>query len=129
LVQTDDNVMIGGLIVLGSNPQKVIVRAIGPSLPLSGSLADPTLDLFDGNGTLVMSDDNWRDNQEAEISATGLAPTNDAESAIVQTLQAGAGYTAIVRGKNNTTGVALVEVYDLGPGTVATSQAERQQGK
>ena len=129
LVQTDDNVMIGGLIVLGSNPQKVIVRAIGPSLPLGGSLADPTLDLFDGNGTLVMSDDNWRDNQEAEISATGLAPTNDAESAIVQTLQAGAGYTAIVRGKNNTTGIALVEVYDLGPGTVATSQAERRQGK
>jgi probable HAF family extracellular repeat protein len=115
LVQTGDNVMIGGFIVLGSEAEKVIVRAIGPSLPLGGSLADPTLELFDGNGTLVMSDDNWRDSQESEITATGLAPTNDAESAIVQTLQAGAGYTAIVRGKNNTTGIALVEVYALGP--------------
>jgi hypothetical protein len=115
LVQTGDNVMIGGFIVLGSEAEKVIVRASGPSLPLGGSLADPTLELFDGNGTLVMSDDNWRDSQESEITATGLAPTNDAESAIVQTLQAGAGYTAIVRGKNNTTGIALVEVYALGP--------------
>jgi probable HAF family extracellular repeat protein len=115
LVQTGDNVMIGGFIVLGSEAETVLVRAIGPSLPLGGSLADPNLELFDGNGALVMSDDNWRDSQESEITATGLAPSNDAESAIVQTLQAGAGYTAIVRGKNNTTGIALVEVYALGP--------------
>ena len=114
LVQTDDNVMIGGFIILGTNSETVIVRAIGPSLPLAGKLADPTLDLFDGNGTLVMSDDNWRDSQESEIIATGLAPINDAESAIVQTLPP-AAFTAIVRGKNNTTGVALVEVYALSP--------------
>jgi probable HAF family extracellular repeat protein len=114
LVQTGDNVMIGGFIVLGSEAEKVIVRAIGPSLPLAGNLADPTLELHDSNGVLVMSDDNWRDGQESEITATGLAPTNDAESAIVQTL-APAAYTAIVQGKNGTTGIALIEVYALGP--------------
>jgi hypothetical protein len=114
LVQTGDNVMIGGFIILGSAPQDVLVRAIGPSLPLAGNLADPTLELHDGNGTLLSSNDNWRDTQETEIMATTIPPTDDAESAILQTLGAGA-YTAIVRGVNNTTGVALVELYALTP--------------
>ena len=112
LVQTDDDVMIGGVIVLGTEPTNSIVRAIGPSLPLTGALADPTLELHDGNGAIIASNDNWRDTQEAEVEAAGLAPTNDFESAIAATLTPGA-YTAIVRGKNNTTGVALVEVYAL----------------
>ena len=75
-------------------------------------MADPMLELHDGNGTLFDANDNWKDAQEAEIEAAGLAPTNDAESAIMQTLAPG-NYTAIVRGKNDTTGVALVEVYGL----------------
>ena len=111
-VQTGDNVLIGGLIVLGQNPLRVIVRAIGPSLPLPGALADPTLELHDGNGALIASNDNWRSNQEAEIIATGLPPSNDLESAIVQNLLPG-NYTAIVRGVNGTTGVTLVEAYGL----------------
>ena len=111
-VQTGDNVLIGGLIVLGQNPLRVIVRAIGPSLPVPGTLANPTLELHDGNGALIASNDNWRSDQEAEIIATGIPPTNDMESAIVRNLAPG-NYTAIVRGVNNTTGVALVEAYGL----------------
>ncbi len=118
LVQTGDNVMIGGFIVLGPNPQNVIVRAIGPSLAstVAGALADPMLELHDSNGTVLASNDNWRDTQEAQITATGLAPANNAESAIVMTLPSsltGIGYTAIVTGVNGTTGVALVDVYTL----------------
>jgi hypothetical protein len=112
-VQTGDNVMIGGLIVLGTQPANTIIRAIGPSLPLAGALADPTLELHDGNGATIASNDNWKDTQEAAIQATGLAPTNDAESAIVDTLAPGP-YTAIVQGTNNTTGVAMIEAYQLG---------------
>jgi hypothetical protein len=111
-VEVADNVMIGGVIVAGQASQKVVVRAIGPSLPAAGKLADPTLELHDGNGGLIFSNDNWRTTQEAEIIATGLAPSNDLESAIVATLPP-ANYTAVVRGVNNTTGVALVEVYAL----------------
>ena len=112
LVQTLDNVMIGGFIVLASDPQKVIVRAIGPSLPVTVKLEDPTLELHDKDGVTIASNDNWRSDQEAEIIATTLPPTDDAESAVVATLGPDA-YTAIVRGQNNTTGVALVEVYRL----------------
>lgn len=112
LVQTDDAVMIGGFIVLGSETEDVLLRAIGPSLPVMGKLADPLLELHDADGTIVASNDNWRDTQEAEIAATGIPPTDDAESAIVMTLGP-AAYTAIVRGVGNTTGVALVEVYGL----------------
>ena len=112
LVQTGDNVLIGGLIVVGQDPLRVIVRAIGPSLPLPGALGDPTLELRDGNGALIASNDNWRSDQEAEIIATTIPPSNDLESAIVRNLAPG-NYTAIVRGVNNTTGVALVEVYAL----------------
>ena len=113
--QTGNNVMIGGLIITGSGQKNVVVRAIGPSLAQHGitnPLADPTLELHNGNGALIAFNDNWKDTQQAQIQATGLAPTNDKESAIVRTLAPG-NYTAIVRGKNNTIGVALVEVYGL----------------
>ena len=115
LVQTGDNVLIAGTIVLGTTSQRVLVRAIGPSLNVPGKLADPTLELRDGNGGLIRSNDNWRiGGQEAEIIATTIPPTNDLESAIVATLPAsGARYTAILRGAGETTGVALVEVYAL----------------
>jgi hypothetical protein len=111
-VQTGDDVMIGGFIVLGSQNERVIVRAIGPSLPVTGKLSDPTLELHDSNGFLFASNDNWRDTQEDEIIFTGIPPLNDAESAIVATLTPGS-YTAIVRGVDNTQGVALVEAYGL----------------
>ena len=111
-VQTGDNVMIGGFIILGSEDEYVIVRAIGPSLPLADTLADPLLELHNADGSILATNDNWRDTQEAEIEATGLAPTNDAESAIVSTLAPG-NYTAIVHGVGDTTGVALVEAYGL----------------
>lgn len=112
LVQTGDDVMIGGFIVLGTEPTNSIVRAIGPSLPLPGTLSDPTLELHDGNGVLISSNDNWKDTQQAEIEAAALAPTSDLEAAIVVTLFPGA-YTAIVGGKDNATGIALVEAYQL----------------
>jgi hypothetical protein len=114
-VETGDNVMIGGTIIIGSAPTRVLLRAIGPSLTNFGvpnALQDPTLELHDGNGALMASNDNWRSDQEAEISATTIAPTNDLESAILQTLPPGA-YTAIVRGSGNSTGVAVVEAYQL----------------
>jgi hypothetical protein len=91
------------------------VRAIGPSLiPLgvTDALADPTLELRDSNGALLGINDNWRSDNEAEIEATGLEPTNDLESAILMSLPPGA-YTAIVAGSGDTAGVALVEIYHL----------------
>jgi hypothetical protein len=88
------------------------VRAIGPSLSAANKLADPTLDLHDGNGALLQANDNWRSDQEAEIIATTLPPSNDLDSAIVRDLAPGS-YTAIVRGGGNATGVALVEAYGL----------------
>ena len=111
-VQTGDDVLIGGVISISYDPVTVIARAIGPSLPVAGALADPSLELYDCYGVLIGSNDNWRSDQEAEIIATTLAPTNVNESAIVITLNP-TPYTAIVRGVNNTTGVALLEVYDL----------------
>jgi hypothetical protein len=121
-VDAGDNVMIGGLIVggTGGGTAKVIVRALGPSLTgagVAGALGDPTLELHDGSGTLINSNDNWKtrpdgSSQQAEIEATTIPPTNDLESTLVATLPPG-NYTAIVRGKNNTTGVGLVEVYNL----------------
>jgi hypothetical protein len=115
LVQTGDNIMIGGFIVKGQATEKVLVRAIGPSLSAFGitnPLADPTLELHDGNGATVAINDNWKDTQQAQIQATGLAPSNNAESAILQTLAPG-NYTAFVQGKNSTVGVGLVEVFAL----------------
>jgi sugar lactone lactonase YvrE len=116
-VQAGDGVLIGGFI-LGGNGQvncTIVARAIGPSLSAFGvpsTLQDPTLELRDGTGALVAKNDDWKSDQQAQIQATGLAPTNARESAILATLPAG-NYTAIVRGLNNTTGNALVEVYNL----------------
>jgi hypothetical protein len=120
-VQTGDNVLIGGFIISGTDPKKVMVRGIGPSLAGFGipdPLANPTLEVHDSTSTLATNDD-WKlrsDNssQQAEIEATMLAPTNDKESAILMTLPANnAGYTAVLRGKNNSTGIGVVEAYDL----------------
>lgn len=113
-VNTGDNVMIGGFIVGGSEPTKVLVRAIGPSLAsfgVQGALSATTLELHDANGA-VISNEGWRNTQEADIIATTIPPNNDDEAAIVATLVPG-NYTAIVRGKNNTTGIGLVEAYNL----------------
>ena len=117
-VGTNSNVLIGGVIVGAGGTSNVIVRALGPSIPVAGALADPTLELRDASGALVQSNDNWKirasdgSSQQATVEATTIAPSTDAESAIVQTLSPG-NYTAIVRGKNNTTGIALIEVYNL----------------
>lgn len=116
-VETGDNILIAGFIVTGNAPKRVIIRAIGPSLTLPGKLANPTLELRNSSGALVASNNDWRvggPTQEADVMATGIPPSNNLESAIVQTLPAGgASYTAQVRGVNNSTGVAVVEVYDL----------------
>jgi hypothetical protein len=116
-VQTGANVGIGGFIITGTAPKHVLLRAIGPSLAQAGVpnvLADPVMELHLPDGTGTITNDNWRDNpaQEAAIIATGIPPTNDLESAIYANLSPGA-YTAIVKGNGNTSGVALVEVYDL----------------
>jgi hypothetical protein len=116
-VQTGDNVGIGGFIITGTASKHVLLRAMGPSLTGSGvpnALADPVLELHGPGGFVTIIDDNWRDDpaQAAAILANGLAPTSDLESAIDATLNPGA-YTAVIRGKNNTSGLGLVEVYDL----------------
>jgi hypothetical protein len=114
-VETGDNVLIGGFIVVGTDSKKVIVRGIGPSLAafnVPGYLADPILELYDGSGQLLAANDNWKQDQQSEIQNSGLAPSNELESAIIRTVAPG-NYTAILRGKNNSAGVGLVEVYDL----------------
>jgi hypothetical protein len=115
-VKTGDNVLISGLILGGSTPKRVLCRAIGPSLQNqlgNAVLQDPLLELHDGNGATVSTNDNWRNaSNAAEIEATGLAPTNDNESAILMPLGPG-NYTAIVRGVNNSTGIAVSEAYKL----------------
>ena len=119
-VQTGQRVTIAGFIVTGTDPKQVVVRGLGPTLTqhgVSGVLADPTLDLHNSTGS-IQTNDNWKDTQQAAIQATGLAPTNDLESAILRTLQPG-NYTAILTGKNGTTGVGLVEVYDINAGVFA----------
>lgn len=110
-----DDVIIGGFIIGGLDPVKVIARALGPSLTslgVDGALQDPVMELHDGNGALLFTNDNWRSDQEQEIIATTIPPPNDKESAIVADLAPG-NYTALVYGAGSTTGVALVEVYDL----------------
>ena len=119
-VQTGDNVLIGGVIVTGNVAKKVVLRAIGPSLTqfgIVGALADPVLELHQNIAavdTVIASNDNWMDSPDkAEIEAAGFAPTDDLESAIIATLDPNAPYTAIVSGKDGTSGVGLVEAYDL----------------
>jgi len=114
-VLTGDQVLIGGFIVTGTGLKNVILRGIGPSLAafgVSGVLTDPILELHDAQGAILASNDDWQDTQQDEIEATGLAPGDDHESAIVTSLEPGS-YTAILAGTNNSTGIGLVEVYDL----------------
>ncbi|MEY2572811.1 MAG: hypothetical protein QOJ87_1024 [Verrucomicrobiota bacterium] len=118
VVQTGDKVGIAGFIVKGSGFKRVIARAIGPSLkvngnPVTGRLMDPVLELHDSNGA-TLTNDNWRTGgQETEIQQSGLAPADDHEAAIIRTVPAG-NYTAVISGAGNSSGIGLVEVYDLG---------------
>src|SRR5206468_1203217 len=128
-VQTGNNVLIAGFIISGSGTTDVLTRGFGPTLSqfgVTGVLGDPTLDLRDSNQAQIAFNDNWKDTQQAQISATGKAPPNDAESAILHTFASG-NYTAIVRGKNNTTGIGLVDVYDIDKlvGTTLTNISTR----
>src|SRR2546423_5132135 len=119
---TGDNRLIGGFIISGTVTQKVIVRAMGPSLGdfgVNSALADPTLELHDATGAIIATNDNWADTQQQEVEASGIPPPNQLESAIVRTLAPGA-YTALVDGKDGGTGTALVEVYDLSPTSNST---------
>jgi hypothetical protein len=126
VAQTGDKVGIAGFIVKGSGFKRVIARALGPSIkvngqPVPGTLQDPILELHDSNGQ-VLTNDNWRTGgQEAEIQQSGLAPGDDREAAIIRAVPAG-NFTAIIRGANNTTGIGLIEVYDLGTVTAAEKE-------
>ncbi|MGH7937706.1 MAG: hypothetical protein ACRD5Z_22860, partial [Bryobacteraceae bacterium] len=120
-VQTGDDVLIGGFIIQGDIDKEVVVRAIGPSLavngiPLAGALADPTLELRDSTGALVASNDNWTtDNQSYVLINLNIAPTDFHEAALYRVLSPGE-YTVIIRGANDTTGIALAEAYDINSG-------------
>jgi hypothetical protein len=120
-VGTGSNVLIGGFIVTGTQPKKVLVRGLGPTLPVIENLADPTLELHASSGAIVAANDNWRETQQDPLKATTIPPRNDYESAMIQVLKPGA-YTAILAGKGGTTGVGLVEIYDL-DSTVASKLA------
>ncbi|PYJ06843.1 MAG: hypothetical protein DMF06_17260 [Verrucomicrobia bacterium] len=111
-VGTADRVLIAGFIVTGSQPKRILVRGLGPSLPVNENLADPTLELHDSSGAIVAANDNWKDTQQDELQATTIPPGSDYESALVKILNPGA-YTAVLAGKGQTTGIGLVEVYDL----------------
>lgn len=126
-VQPGDNALFGGFIITGSDPKRILLRAIGPSLksgnaPVPGRLDDPTIELFDGNGASLEMNDNWKDSRSrAEIEASGFAPGDDRDSVIARVVNPGL-YTAVVRGKNNASGIAVVEVYDrsqIGDGQLA----------
>ncbi len=132
-VGTGDNVLIGGFIMRGPSAKRLVIRGIGPSSGLTGALADPVLELHDSTGATIASNDNWGNAANSqEITDTGLAPVSPNESAILTTLPSDANsiaYTAIVKGANNTTGIGLVEVYDLdsGPGSTLLNIATRGQ--
>ena len=114
-VSTGDNILIGGVILNGVTPKRVLLRGIGPSLSgsLPNALANPTMELVNGNGDRLGQNDNWRDASNAsEIEGTGIAPSNDSESAILMSLSAGP-YTAVLSGVENGTGNAVVEAYRL----------------
>ena len=118
-VGTGQRVEIGGFIITGNMPKKVIVRALGPSLGSNGvigseSLANPYLELHDSTGAMIGQNDDWRDTQEGEIMASGIPPLENAEAAIVEVLAPGQ-YTAVIQGRDGGEGIALAEVYDLDP--------------
>jgi len=130
-VGTGDNVLIGGFIMRGPSPKRLMIRGIGPSSGLGGALADPVLELHDSTGATLASNNNWGDaaNKQEMIDA-GLQPLSPNESAIIITIPSdpsAASYTAVVKGANNTTGIGLVEVYDLdsGPGSTVLNIATR----
>ena len=129
-VGTGSNVLIGGFIVRGTAPKRLMIRGIGPSSGVPGALADPVLELFDSGGVMIGSNNNWGDAaNRQDLVDTGIAPTSPNESAILMTVPANGtfAYTTIVRGANNTTGIGLVEVYDLdsGPGSTLLNIATR----
>jgi hypothetical protein len=109
--QGGENVLIGGFIITGSEPKEVVLRAIGPSLPVTGKLADPVLELYDSSGAVIAENNNWNAHR-TQVLATGIPPSDEHEAVIVVDLRPGS-YTAVVRGANGATGVALVEAYDL----------------
>lgn len=114
-VGTSDNVMIGGVIITGTDPASILIRALGPSLGpfgIQNPLANPSLELFDANGTQIATNDDWKATQESEIETTTLAPSSELEAAILRPLLPGS-YTSVVRGNNDQTGIALIEVYNL----------------
>jgi hypothetical protein len=116
-VDTGDNTAIGGFIISGTAPKRVIIRGLGPSLTSSGFqpselLADPTLEVHGPSGFITVINNDWKDSQQASIAASGLAPSNDKEAALDITLSPGS-YTAILRGNGTGVGIGLVEVYDL----------------
>lgn len=110
-VDSGDNVLIGGLIIRGSEKKVVVLRGIGPSLNVPGKLEDPQIALYDGNGVNITTNDDWKSDQQS-IEQTGLAPTDDRESAILIALDPGT-YTVVMSGKNNSTGIGVVETYDI----------------
>jgi hypothetical protein len=118
-VDTDDNVLIDGLILQGGTSKRVLFRALGPSIKvngtlLPGTLQNPTMQVFDGNGTLLRENDDWTDAPNAtEIQNTGLAPTDNRESAVLLPPLPAGNYTAVIRGKDKSTGIALAEAYKL----------------
>jgi hypothetical protein len=115
---TGDNILIGGFIISGNDAKRVLVLAKGPSMgsggnPVPGRLGNPTLELHASDGTVMTSNDDWKDSPERpEIESSGFAPSDDAEAAILRTLSPGA-YTGVLAGKDNSTGIALIEIYDL----------------
>jgi hypothetical protein len=119
-VDTDDNIMIGGVIIgpSANGSSNLLIRGIGPSVPLTGALQDPVLELHEANGATVATNDNWKisdatgESQETDIRASGAQPSDDRESALLATLAPGT-YTAVLRGKNNTTGIGVIEAYNL----------------
>jgi hypothetical protein len=119
-VLAGEKVLIGGLIITGTDAKKIAIRGIGPSLSssgLTGVLDDPVLELHASNGSIMATNDNWQtDPAASQLTANGIAPTNDKEAATIQTLSPGA-YTVVVRGKNGSTGIGLVDIYDLTPNT------------
>jgi uncharacterized delta-60 repeat protein len=128
-VFTGEQILIVGFIIGGTENKMVLIRGLGPSLAgfgVPGPLANPTLSLFDHTATLIAANDNWRSTQQAQIQATGLAPSNDLEAAILATLSPGA-YTAFLQGKAATTGIGLAEIYDVDP--IVNAQATNQSAR